>query len=59
MSTLDISVSQSGHLEELQINMSDRFHDLLLLIKIPDCVINPFLCVSSKDTGEADETLLK
>ena len=35
-------------------NMAERFQDLLLR-KIPDCVINPFLGVGSRETGEAEE----
>ena len=44
------------HLEELQRNMSQRFQDILLL-EIPDLVINQFVCVCSKETGEAGEEL--
>ena len=43
-----------AHLKELQRDMSERFQDLLLL-KIPDWVINPFLDVSNEETGEAGE----
>ena len=46
-----------AHLEELQRDMSERFQDLLL-VKIPDWVINPFLDVSSEETGEAEEELI-
>ena len=45
------------HLEELQRDMSERFQ-ILLLVKIPDWVINPFLDVSSEETGEAEEELI-
>ena len=42
----------------MQRNMSDRFLYRLLL-NIPDWVINPFLCVSSTETGGgAEEALL-
>ena len=37
--------------------MSESFQDLLLL-KIPDWVINPFLDVSNEETGEAEEELI-
>ena len=46
-----------AHLEELQRDMSERFQDLLLL-KIPDWAINPFLDVSNEETGEAEEELI-
>ena len=46
-----------AHLDELQRDMSERFQDLLLL-KIPDWVINPFLDVSSEETGVAEEKLV-
>ena len=46
-----------AHLEELQRDMSERFQDLLLL-KIQDWVINPFLDVSNEETGEAEEELI-
>ena len=46
-----------AHLEELQRDMSERFQDLLLL-KMSDWVINPFLDVSNKETGEAEEELI-
>ena len=38
-------------------DMSEIFQDILLL-KIPDWIINPSLCVSSKETGETEEELL-
>ena len=46
-----------AHLEELQRDMCERFQDLLLL-KIPDWGNNPFLDVSNKETGEAEEELI-
>ena len=46
-----------AHLDELQIDMSERFQDPLLL-KIADWVINPFLDVSGEETEEADKELI-
>ena len=46
-----------AHLDQLQRDMSERFQDLLLLT-IPDWVINPFLDVNSEETGVAEEELV-
>ena len=45
------------HLDELHRDMSERFEDILLL-EIPDWVINPFLTVNGEETGVAEEELI-
>ncbi|XP_045104398.1 zinc finger BED domain-containing protein 5-like [Portunus trituberculatus] len=45
------------HLDELHRDMSKRFEDILLL-EIPDWVINPFLNVNGEETGVAEEELI-
>lgn len=45
------------HLDELHRDMSERFEDILLL-EIPDWVINPFLNVDGEETGVAEEELI-
>ncbi|XP_066946068.1 zinc finger BED domain-containing protein 5-like [Macrobrachium rosenbergii] len=45
------------HLDELHRDMSERFEDILLL-EIPDWVINPFLNVDGEETGLAEEELI-
>ncbi|XP_066965478.1 protein FAM200C-like [Macrobrachium rosenbergii] len=45
------------HLDELHRDMSERFEDILL-IEIPDWVINPFLNVDGEETGLAEEELI-
>ena len=46
-----------AHLDQLSKDMSERFQDLLLL-KIPDWVINPFLDISYEETGIVEEELV-
>jgi len=46
-----------AHLDELQREMSQRFRDLLM-IKVPDWMINPLLDVDSEDAGVVEEEQL-
>ena len=48
-----MGVVRCDDLEELQKNIAHIFHDLLLL-KILDWVIHPFLYVSREETGEEE-----
>ena len=46
-----------AHLEALERDMSKKFQDILLL-RLPDWVINPFLDAKSEETGLAEEEIV-
>ena len=46
-----------AHLDQLQQDMTERFQDIILL-KISNWVINPFLDIDYEETGVAEEELL-
>ena len=46
-----------AHLEAIKTDMSERFQDILLL-RIPDWVINPFLDARSEKTGVPEKKVV-
>ena len=46
-----------AHLEALERDMSERFQNILLF-RLPDWIINPFLDAKSEETGVAEEEIV-